>query len=104
MKKLAFKMQLHKGFEDEYKKRHDEIPAELKSLLKSSGITDYHIFLDHSSGTLFGVMNVENEEKLAELSLHPVMKEWWSFMKDIMNTNEDHSPVSIPLKEVFYMK
>jgi L-rhamnose mutarotase len=31
------------------------------------------------------------------------MQRWWSYMKDIMETNADASPVSIPLKEVFYM-
>ena len=97
-------MHLHKGFEDEYKKRHDEIPDELKSLLKSAGISEYYIFIAHTSGDLFGVMNVQDEEKLKELSSRPVMKEWWNFMKDIMDTNEDHSPVSVPLTEVFYLK
>ena len=104
MKKVAFKMHLHDGFEDEYKKRHDEIPAELKSLLTSVGISDYHIFLDSATGDLYGIMNVEDEDKLKELPSNAVMKKWWTFMKDIMDTNEDHSPVSVPLTEVFYLK
>ena len=104
MKKVAFKMHLHKGFEDEYKKRHDELPGELKSLLKSAGISDYYIFLDRSTGDLFGIMNVEDDSTVNGLSSHPVMKKWWTFMKDIMDTNEDHSPVSVPLTEVFHLK
>jgi L-rhamnose mutarotase len=31
------------------------------------------------------------------------MKKWWSYMKDIMEINEDNSPVVISLKEVFYL-
>jgi L-rhamnose mutarotase len=104
MKKVAFKMHLYEGFEDEYKKRHDEIPSELKSLLSAAGISDYSIFLDRSTGDLFAVMHVEDEERVQHLSSHPVMKKWWTFMKDIMDTNEDHSPISIPLAEVFHMK
>jgi L-rhamnose mutarotase len=104
MKTVAFKMHLHRGFEEEYKRRHDEIPDELKSLLKSAGISGYYIFLDRSTGDLFGVMNIEDDEKLSALSSHPVMKKWWTFMKDIMDTNKDDSPVSVPLNEVFYMK
>lgn len=103
MKKVAFKMHLHESHEEEYKKRHDQIPAELTALLKSTGISDYSIFLDPSTGDLFGVMNIENEEKLQQLSQHPVMKRWWTMMKDIMDTNEDHSPVSIPLLQVFHL-
>ena len=104
MHRIGFKMKLFNGCEDEYKKRHDEIPDELISLLKSAGISEYYIFLDDKSGDLFGVMNAEDEGKMKELSSNPVMKKWWNFMKDIMDTNEDNSPASIPLKEVFYMK
>ena len=49
MQRIAFKMKLLKGFEDEYKKRHDEIWAELKELLKQTGITEYSIFLDEET-------------------------------------------------------
>ncbi len=103
MKRVAFKMQLHKGAEAEYKKRHDEIWPELQELLASTGINDYAIFLDEASNALFGVMKVKNETDLSQLPEHPVMKRWWNYMKDLMQTNPDNSPVSIPLKEVFYL-
>ncbi|MGZ5191212.1 MAG: L-rhamnose mutarotase [Flavisolibacter sp.] len=32
-----------------------------------------------------------------------VMQRWWKYMADIMESNPDNSPVSIPLKEVFYL-
>ncbi len=64
MHRIAFKMQLHKGFEDEYKKRHDEIWPELQSLLKDAGISDYSIFLDETTNSLFGVMKVNDPENL----------------------------------------
>jgi L-rhamnose mutarotase len=31
------------------------------------------------------------------------MQKWWAFMKDIMDSNSDNSPVSISLKEVFHL-
>jgi L-rhamnose mutarotase len=31
------------------------------------------------------------------------MKKWWAYMKNIMESNPDNSPVSVPLEEVFYM-
>src|SRR5262245_51034169 len=103
MHRIAFKMKLFKGNEAEYKKRHDEIWPELKSLLKTTGVNDYSIFLDEETNILFGVLKVEDELKLDELPNHPVMKKWWDYMKDIMETNSDNSPVSIRLKEVFYL-
>ena len=103
MQRLAFKMKLYKGFEDEYKKRHNELWPELRDLLKASGINDYSIFLDEATNSLFGVMEVNDSKELDNLANHEVMKRWWNYMADIMETNADHSPVSIPLKEVFYL-
>jgi len=104
MQRIAFKMKLFKGKEAEYKKRHDEIWPELKSLLKVTGIEDYSIFFDEETNILFGVLKVGDEAKLDELPDEPVMKKWWDYMKDIMETNEDNSPISIRLKEVFYLR
>lgn len=103
MNRLAFKMKLFSGFEEEYKKRHDELWPELAQLLKSSGISEYSIFLDADTNTLFGVMKAEDESALANLPEEPVMKRWWAYMKDIMETNPDHSPVSKSLQEVFFL-
>ena len=97
-------MKLHPGKTEEYKKRHDELWPELKSLLKGAGIEDYSIFLDEETQDLFGVLKVADQKKQKELSQHPVMQKWWAYMKDIMDTNPDNSPVSIPLTEVFYME
>lgn len=101
--RIASKMKLLKGFETEYKKRHDEIWPELEMLLKETGISDYSIFLDEETHILFAYFTIEDEKKLNALPSQPVMRKWWDYMKDIMETNEDNSPVSLPLKEVFYL-
>jgi len=103
MTRVAFKMKLYKGREEEYRKRHDAIWPELKSLLKETGVEDYSIFLDEETNILFGILKVEDKLKLDDLPGHPVMKKWWAYMKDIMESNPDNSPVSVPLKEVFYL-
>ncbi len=103
MQRVAFKMKLFKGCKDEYRKRHDELWSELKQLLKQAGICDYSIFLDETTNDLFAYLMIDDVKKLNELPNEPVMKKWWSYMKDIMETNEDNSPVSVPLKEVFYL-
>jgi L-rhamnose mutarotase len=103
MERVAFKMKLFAGKEEEYKKRHDALWPELETLLKVTGVEDYSIFLDEETNILFGVLKIEKKIKLDELPNHPVMKKWWAYMKDIMESNPDNSPVSIPLKEVFYL-
>ena len=103
MKRVAFKMKLFPGQVAEYKKRHDELWPELQQLLRLTGIRDYSIFLDEETLILFGILKVEDPQALDNLPQQPIMKKWWHHMKDIMETNEDESPVSIPLKEVFYL-
>jgi len=104
MKRIAFKMFLLKGFEAEYKRRHAEIWPQLQVLLKEAGVNDYSIFLDEETHLLFGVLKFSDEEKYQSLPLQPIMQKWWEYNKDIMQTNEDNSPVSISLTEVFYLK
>ena len=96
-------MQLFPGKVQEYKRRHDELWPELKDLLKTTGINEYSIFLDENTNALFGVLRIDDTIRLDSLPQQPVMRKWWTYMKDIMETNADHSPVSIPLKEVFYL-
>ena len=103
MSRLAFKMKLFPGFEAEYKNRHDEIWPELAELLKQSGISEYSIFLDEETNSLFGVLDITDAKNMDNLPEHEVMQGWWKYMADIMESNPDHSPVSVPLKEVFYL-
>ncbi len=104
MKRIASKMKLIKGSEAEYKRRHDEIWNELKTLLKQTGISAYSIFLDEETNDLFAYFNIEDVTQSDNLPHQEIMKKWWDYMKDIMETNADNSPVSIPLKEVFYLE
>lgn len=102
--RIAFKMKLHAGCEEEYRRRHDEIWPELSELLAEAGISDYSIFLDSETNALFGVLQIDDPGRMDELPYKPVMQKWWAYMADIMDTHPDNSPVSVPLKEVFHMK
>ena len=104
MTRVAFKMKLNEGQKQAYIKRHDEIWPELKQLLKDAGVSDYSIFLDEETNTLFAVQKVSGEGGSQDLGKTEIVKKWWAFMADIMETNPDNSPVSIPLEEVFYME
>ncbi|MBS1597404.1 MAG: L-rhamnose mutarotase [Bacteroidetes bacterium] len=103
MQRIAFTMKLFPGYEDEYKKRHDEIWDDMKSLLKNAGIKDFSIFLDEETNTLFAYLLIENASALDDLPKNPVQQKWWAWMKDIMESHADNSPVQKRLKEVFYL-
>ena len=99
----AFKMKLKVGFEAEYQKRHYEIWPELSQVLSEAGVSDYSIFLDAETLTLFATMKLADGHTAGDLPDHPVVKKWWAFMADIMETNPDNSPVCVSLSEVFHM-
>jgi len=103
MQRNAFKMKLKPGFEAEYRKRHDEIWPELSAELAKAGVRDYSIFLDPETLTLFAVQKLTDDNTAANLPNTAIVKKWWAYMKDIMDSNPDNSPVTKPLKEVFHM-
>lgn len=104
MQRIAFKMILFKGYEEEYKRRHDEIWPEMVNLLKGAGVSEFSIFLDEETNILFAYLLVPDPENLKDLPDNPLQKKWWAMMKDIMESHPDNSPVQVPLREVFYLK
>ena len=103
MQRVGFTMKIFDGCAAEYKRRHDALWPELEALLKQQGIKDYVIYLDEATNTLFASLHVPDKALLDELPNHAVMQQWWAYMKDIMETNADNSPVVMPLTEVFYL-
>jgi L-rhamnose mutarotase len=104
MKRLAFKMYLNEGQKEEYRKRHAEIWPELCKLLKDSGVSEYSIFLDEETNTLFAFQKNSNQSGSQDLGQTEIVKRWWAYMADIMKANPDNSPVSVELEELFYME
>ena len=98
----AVKLQLKPGMAAEYKKRHDEIWPELADAIRKAGIRDYSIFLDEETGALFAVQKVAKDNTAADLRKLPILHEWWESMVPLMEVNPDHSPVRVPLKEMFH--
>ena len=104
MERLAFKMHLNEGQKEEYKKRHNELWPELRQLLKSAGVSEYSIFLDEETNILFAFQKVSGEGSSQDLGSNPIVQKWWAYMADIMEANDDNSPLMVPLDELFYME
>jgi len=103
MRRNAWIMRLKPGCETEYKKRHDEIWQELKDELRKAGVSDYTIYLDRKTNTLFAYQYLADDAANDDLPQKEIVKKWWHMMKDLMETNPDESPVSGELTEVFHM-
>lgn len=99
----GFKMTLYPGMAEEYEKRHNELWHEMKDMIHEYGGKNYTIFLDEETDTLFGYIELESEELWDKSAETEICRKWWEYMADIMETNEDNSPVSMSLKNVFHL-
>lgn len=104
MIRKGFKMFLYPGMEEEYERRHNALWDDMKETIHQYGGHNYSIFLDRETHVLYGYLEVEDEELWSRFSRTEVVQKWWEYMQDIMETNEDHSPVCIDLQPVFYLK
>jgi len=93
-------MYLRPGKVEEYKRRHDKLWPEMRTLLKEAGIVDYHIYHDPETDCLFAIQETlgSNSQSLRE---NPIVQKWWEYMSDLMETHPDHSPHQVDLKKVF---
>jgi L-rhamnose mutarotase len=103
MQRNAFKMKLKPGAATEYRRRHDELWPELAQELRAAGVSDYSIFLDEETLTLFAVQKLADHNTAADLSQSPIVRRWWDFMAPLMEVEPDRAPRCLPLKEVFHL-
>ena len=97
----AFRMKVYPGHEAEYERRHRPIWLELEEALRAHGVTHYSIFLDPATQDLFAYAEIEDEQRWRAIAETEVCRRWWRYMREIMPSSADDSPVSTELKEVF---
>jgi L-rhamnose mutarotase len=99
----AFRMSVHPDQQAEYERRHRPIWQELEDALVSHGVHTYSIYLDEATSDLFGYAEVEDEARWDDIARTEVCRRWWRFMRDIMPSHDDASPVVRGLREVFHI-
>jgi L-rhamnose mutarotase len=87
----------------EYARRHNPIWAELEAVLREHGVHRYSIFLDPATSDLFAYAEIESEARWAAIAATDVCRRWWHFMRDVMPSNPDESPIARDLREVFHL-
>ena len=99
----AWVLEVRPGYEDEYKKRHDEIWPEMLEALREAGISNYNIF--RHGLTLCGYFETDDlETSQKAIGAHPVNAKWGEWMGPIMKVEVDPAtqfPYLLPKQ--FYM-
>ncbi len=104
MIRKAFRMRVHPDQHAEYQRRHNPIWKELEDTLFEHGVRNYSIYLDAETSHLFAYAEIESEERWRAIARTEVCQRWWRYMKEIMPSNPDNSPVSVELTKVFHME
>ena len=104
MIRKAFVMSVNAGQEAEYERRHRPIWADLEKTLKDHGVSSYSIYLNPETRQLFGYVECEDEAQWKAIASTEVCRRWWAYMKDVMPSNPDNSPVGLELREVFHIE
>jgi L-rhamnose mutarotase len=96
----AWVLEVRPGYEEEYKKRHDEIWPDMLEALRKAGIRNYSIF--RHGLTLFGYFETDDLDKtIAALRNDPVNARWGEMMAPIMKIDVDGRtgfPFLLPLQ------
>lgn len=103
METIAFRMVLNPGMREEYERRHAEIWPELVDALQDAGVREYRIFFDPGTDHLFAILSRTSDHKMDHLPELDVMRKWWDYMADIMQTAPDHTPLQQELEQVFHL-
>ncbi|MEO6964193.1 MAG: L-rhamnose mutarotase [Puia sp.] len=105
MLRKSFLIQVRKGMEQEYERRHNPIWPELESIFKEHGVCNFSIFLEPSSGFLFGYLEVLDEETYRRIGDTDICKKWWKYNTEILicEKEDDMKGKELDLREVFHM-
>ncbi len=99
----AWVLEVRPGYEDEYKRRHDEIWPEMVEMLTKAGIRNYNIF--RHGLTLFGYFETDDlEASRTAIAASDVNRRWGDWMGPIMKVETDPAtdfPFLLPKQ--FYM-
>ena len=103
MERIAFRMRVRPGNEEEYQRRHQAVWPELLDALKQAGCSNYSIYMDGAE--LFACMQVENFRQFTEtMARSDANRRWQAQMADILDPLTDPATgFHRRLPEVFHL-
>ena len=76
--------------------------AQFEREIDEAARTRRWIFLDEETSHLFAVLKLDEGHTRQALPEHPLMRRWWNYMRDLMETHPDGRPLEWPLVPVFH--
>jgi L-rhamnose mutarotase len=103
MERIAFRIRLRSGHEEEYRRRHAAVWPELLADLKAAGASNYSIFLDGED--LFGYLEVDDFDRFrAAMAASEANARWQPEMAALIDPLTDPATgFHRRLEEVFHL-
>ncbi len=104
MQRIAFRLKVRDGQEQEYKRTHRNVWPEMLQALKRAGISNYSIFMDGRDLFLYLEIDADFEKAWRELSQTEISRKWQEYMSPILEPAEGLEPGEAPrgMEEVFH--
>jgi len=101
VERIGIFYRLKPGTQEEYKRRHDNIWPEMRTILSEAGIRNYSIW--NYGEMLFGYYETEDNEKTQRiLNNSDVFIKWRKFMEDIIVIDPETGEKEYFMKLMFY--
>jgi len=101
MEKYAWKAKIKDGCIEEYIRRHDQLPEDMKALLTEAGIVNYSIWNVGDKLIEYYECDIPEDERKAKPKTEVKLR-WDEYMSDILVYNPDGT--STPLELMFDVK
>ncbi len=102
MIRRAFTLTLKPGALAEYRERHDQIWPELVAEIKAQGIAEMTSF--EADPVIFYYSEIQDEEAWDRLWATPLHDRWGEGFQHLMAMNDDGTPASGELREIFHLE
>ncbi len=97
----AFRMRLQPGCESIYKEKHDAVWPGVEAALLADGVTSFSIY--RSGLDLFAYIESTQPGKDPQ-EADQVTRDWWKMMESYMESNDDHTPKTWDLEEMYHLE
>ena len=95
-------LEVRPGYEEEYKRRHDEIWPEMLDALREAGIRNYSIF--RHGLHLFGYFETDDFERAKQfLATDEVNARWSEWFQDVIEERFDEQGRPLEAEEVWHL-
>ena len=100
----AFKMRLEYGMREEYERQHAAIWPDVERIIHEYGGRDCSLFLDERSGTVFGCIKVEDEERWAQIVKNEIFQKWLDNISGTVKMDRENIPAVTTLRMVTHIE